>query len=229
MALDMAEVMRSLGLDRFSVAGHDRGARVAHRLAVDHPERIANVAVLDIVPTEAAWARADDRFAQAYWPWSLLCQPEPLPERLLASAPGAVVDNSLSEWGSHQATFSPGVRDAYVSALADLIHIHAICEEYRAAATIDRRHDQADRQVGRRVACPLLALWSADGPVDSWYKAAGGPFGIVARMRGRCDGHAVGGGHFFPEVRPGETADRLMAFFSHSADLPTTVPSSSAG
>jgi len=164
MALDMAEVMRSLGLDRFSVAGHDRGARVAHRLAVDHPERIANVAVLDIVPTEAAWARADDRFAQAYWPWSLLCQPEPLPERLLASAPGAVVDNSLSEWGSHQATFSPGVRDAYVSALADLVHIHAICEEYRAAATIDRRHDQADRQVGRRVAARFSPSGAPMGP-----------------------------------------------------------------
>jgi haloacetate dehalogenase len=224
MALDMAEVMRSLGIDRFSVAGHDRGARVAHRLAADHPDLIASLAVLDIVPTEAAWARADDRFARAYWPWSLLSQPEPLPERLLAGAPDAVVDNALSQWGSRQAAFSPAVRDAYVSALADPVRIHAICEEYRAAATIDRVHDQADRQVGRRITCPLLVLWSAGGPLDSWYEAAGGPLALWQECAGNVTGHAVGGGHFFPEERPGETADRLMAFFARSADPPAASP-----
>jgi haloacetate dehalogenase len=158
MAEDMVTVMERLGFPRFSVAGHDRGGRVAYRMALDHPERLDRLAVLDVLPTETVWERADARLALALWPWSLPAQPEPLPERVLAAVPDAVVDDALGRWGSPPSTFPPEVRAAYVEALRDPGHAHAICEEYRAAATIDREHDRADRESRRRIACPLLAL-----------------------------------------------------------------------
>jgi haloacetate dehalogenase len=158
MTRDIVAVMERLGFQRFSVAGHDRGGRVAYRLALDHPERVDRIGVLDILPTGEAWERADARFALAFWPWSLLAQPEPLPERLVAAAPEAVVDDALGGWGSPKGAFGPEVRAAYVEALRDPARVHAICEEYRAAATRDREHDEADRRSGRRIACPVLAL-----------------------------------------------------------------------
>ena len=178
MAQDMVTVMERLGFPRFSVAGHDRGGRVAYRMALDHPDRVDRLAVLDILPTETVWDRADARFALAFWPWSLLAQPEPLPERILAAAPDAIVDDALGGWGSPSAVFSPEVRAAYVHALRDPSHAHAICEEYRAAATIDREHDKADRASGRRIVCPLLALWSAQGALDTWYVEESGPIAL---------------------------------------------------
>ncbi len=114
MAQDMVTVMERLGFPRFSVAGHDRGGRVAYRMALDHPHRVDRLAVLDILPTETVWARADARFALAFWPWSLLAQAEPLPERILTAAPEAIVDDALGEWGSPSAVFPPEVRAAYV-------------------------------------------------------------------------------------------------------------------
>src|SRR5918911_4504407 len=178
MARDMVVVMAQLGFPRFAVAGHDRGGRVAYRLALDHPRRVARLAVLDILPTGTVWERADARFALAYWPWSLLAQPAPFPERLLGAAPEAVIDEALAGWGSPSTIFGPEVRAAYVEALRDPVHVHAICEEYRAAATLDRAHDDADRQRGRRMACPLLALWSGHGPLSHWYAEAGGPLAL---------------------------------------------------
>jgi len=139
MARDMVTVMERLGFLRFAVAGHDRGGRVAYRMALDHPDRIDRLAVLDILPTETVWERADARFALGYWPWSLLAQAQPLPERILAAVPEAIVDSALGGWGSPAAVFPPEVRAAYVETLRDPDHAHAICEEYRAAATIDRR------------------------------------------------------------------------------------------
>src|SRR5437016_5032532 len=142
MAQDMVIVMERLGFPRFAVAGHDRGGRVACRMALDHPDRIERLAVLDIVPTEAVWERADARFALGFWPWSLLAQPEPLPERILAAAAEAIIDDALGQWGSRPGAFAAEVRAAYVQALRDPAHAHAICEEYRAAATVDREHDR---------------------------------------------------------------------------------------
>src|SRR5262249_59269866 len=117
-------------------------------------------------------------FALSYWPWLLLAQPEPLPERILAAVPEAIIDDALGGWGSPSTVFSPEVRAAYVQALRDPHHAHAICEEYRAAATIDREHDQADRAAGRRIVCPLLVLWGAHGPVETWYREEGGPLAL---------------------------------------------------
>src|SRR5262249_43619549 len=119
MAHDMVIVMERLGFRHFSVAGHDRGGRVAHRMAPDHPQRVGGPAVPDVLPTGTVWDRADARFALAYWPWSLLAQPEPLPERILAAVPEAVVDNALGSWGSPATVFPPDVRAAYVDAFRD--------------------------------------------------------------------------------------------------------------
>ena len=213
MAEDMVRVMERIGFQHFSVAGHDRGGRVAYRLALDHPRRVDRVAVLDVLPTDAVWERADAAFALAYWPWSLLAQPEPLPERILAADPEAIVENALGSWGSPAAVFPPDVRAAYVEALRDPVHAHAICEEYRAAATLDREHDAADRTAGRRMTCPLLVLWSAGGALGTWYAGEGGPLALWREWAGDVRGHAVDAGHFFPEEAPHETADTLARFF----------------
>jgi haloacetate dehalogenase len=214
MARDMVAMMDRLGFDRFSLAGHDRGGRVAYRLALDHPERIERLAVLDVLPTGTAWALADARFALGYWPWSLLAQPEPLPERLLAAAPEAIVDNALSAWGTPASTFEPEVRSAYAEALRDPARVHAICEDYRAAATLDREHDETDRASGRRIECPTLVLWSGRGALGSWYQQVGGPLAIWRKWAEDVRGSPLDAGHFFPEEAPRESADALQRFFS---------------
>jgi haloacetate dehalogenase len=214
MAQDMVIVMKCLGFARFSVAGHDRGGRVAYRMALDHPGHLDGLAVLDIVPTGTVWDRADARFALGYWPWTLLAQPEPLPERILAAAHEAIVDAALGGWGSPAAVFPVDVRAAYIDALRDPAHVHAICEEYRAAATLDREHDRADHAAGRRIACPLLALWSAHGPVGTWYAEEGGPLALWRAWADDVRGHSLEGGHFFPEEAPEQTAIALGRFFT---------------
>ena len=213
MAQDMIAVMERLGFARFSVAGHDRGGRVAYRMALDHPDRIERLAVLDIVPTETAWERADARFALSFWPWSLLAQPEPLPEHILTAAAEAIVDHALAQWGSPSPVFSPDVRAAYVQALRDPGHAHAICEEYRAAATLDREHDRVDRTSGRRISCPLLVLWSAQGPLGTWYVEESGPLTLWRAWSEDAQGQSLDAGHFFPEEVPEQTAKALERFF----------------
>ncbi|MER8375724.1 alpha/beta hydrolase [Mesorhizobium sp. M1406] len=224
LAADMVALMTRLGFPSFMVAGHDRGGRVAYRMALDHPDSIDKLAVLDIVPTADAWDRADDRLALGYWPWSLLAQPEPMPEKILAGAAEAIVDNALSGWGSSPSVFPPEVRRAYIDALRAPSHIHAICEEYRAAAMLDREHDRSDKATGRRIRCPLLALWSGQGALADWYAGEGGP---LALWRGWADdvrGQAMPGGHFFPEENPPQTAEALASFFggiSQRSGLPS--------
>ena len=212
MALDMVEVMEKLGFPEFFVAGHDRGGRVAYRMALDHPDRVSKAAVLDIIPTGEAWARADAHFSLGFWPWSLLAQNEPLPEHILNATAEVIIDNALDNWGSASETFSPGIRSAYADVLRDPDHAHAICEEYRAAATIDRDHDEADRKAGRRITCPVHVLWSGKGPLASWYKNDGGPIGIWRKWAVNVQGEALAGGHFFPEELPDQTAALLSRF-----------------
>jgi haloacetate dehalogenase len=212
MALDMVRLMEALGFTRFSVAGHDRGGRVAYRLALDHAEHIDALALLDIIPTGEAFRRADARFALAFWPWALLAQPPPLPERLIAADPEAVVDNALAWWGSDRAAFPADVRAAYVAALRDPVAAHSICEDYRAAATLDRERDEADRAAGRHIKSPTLVLWSSGGPLDTWY-GDGGALTIWREWAELVRGRSIAGGHFFPEQNPVETANELRAFF----------------
>jgi haloacetate dehalogenase len=214
MAQDMVTVMERLGFPRFSVAGHDRGGRVAYRMALDHPDRVDRLAVLDILPTETVWDRADARFALGYWPWSLLAQAEPLPERILTAVPDVIIENALAKWGSPAEMFPPEVRADYVRAISDPDHAHAICEEYRAAAGIDREHDRADRTRGRRIVCPLLALWGAEGPLDTWYVEDSGPIALWRAWADDVQGHSLRAGHFFPEEAPEQTAKALRRFFA---------------
>jgi haloacetate dehalogenase len=214
MAAELVGLMDRLGHRRFAVVGHDRGARVGHRLALDHPERVTGLAALDVVPTAEVWDRADARLAIGFWPWSLLAQPAPLPERLLTGAADAVIEDCVSVWGSAAGAFPSDVRAAYAAVLSDGEHAHAVCEEYRAAATVDREHDATDRAAGRTVAAPVLALWAAGGAVDTWYADAGGPLALWRPWAPRVEGRPADGGHFFPEEHPAVTAATLADFLA---------------
>lgn len=212
MADILVAAMSELGHHQFVVIGHDRGARVAYRMALDHPKTITRAAVLDVIPTFEAWNRADAKFALAFWPFVILAQGEPLPEQILAAVPDAVVDDALSNWGTSPAAFTAEVRDAYIEALSDPGRAHAICEEYRAAATIDRQHDEADLAKGRRIKCPLLVLWSNSGALGSLYEREGGPLGIWRNWADNVRGEALPWSHFFPEEAPEPTAKLLLDF-----------------
>ena len=198
MADTLVAVMATLGHARFAVVDHDRGGRVAYRMALDHPDIVTRLAVLDMVPTLDVWELADARLALSFWPFSLLAQQAPLPERLILGAPDAVVDSALAHWGTPPEAFPASVRNAYIAALQDARHVHAICQEYRAAATIDRDLDQADRDAGRKIGCPLLALWSGQGALSQWYENIGGPLALWRRWALDVHGQAMDGGHFFP-------------------------------
>lgn len=209
----LVTVMSRLGFSRFMVAGHDRGGRVAYRMALDHGDKVTKLAVLDVIPTGVVLDRADARLATSFWPWSLLSQPSPLPERLLVADPEAVVDDAISAWGSPAAAFPADVKAAYVDALRSFASATAICEEYRASIAIDADMDCEDLRAGRRIACPLLVLWS-DGAVNDWYAADGGPPGVWRRWATDVRGQHVPGGHFFPEANPNDTCGLLRDFFA---------------
>jgi pimeloyl-ACP methyl ester carboxylesterase len=197
MAKELVEAMIQLGFPFFTLIGHDRGGRVAYRLALDHPKNVERLAVFDVIPILEAWNRADARFAQTYWPWILLSQKQPLPESYLLGAPSAVFDNSFGH-----GSFGPEILEEYVSTYRDASRVHGICEEYRAAATIDVEHDSADKLASRRIECPMLHLWAEGGPLDSFYTKDGGPLGIWRQWAPRAQGQAMKGGHFFPEENP---------------------------
>lgn len=214
MALQLVEAMRVLGHQQFAVVGHDRGGRVAYRMALDFPRQVTRLAVLDILPTSTTWELARAEFALAYWPWSFLAQASPLPERALVSAAEAVVDDALAGWGTPADVFPADVRAAYALALQDPAQAHAICEDYRAAAGVDRAHDEADRAARRRIRCPLLVMWSARGPLGRWSAQRGGPLRIWKDWAEDVQGSSVEGGHFFPEEIPKEVAGRLEQFLA---------------
>ena len=209
MANELVEVMAKLGFPRFSVVGHDRGGRVSYRLALDHPERVDRLAVFDVIPISEAWTHADARFARTYWPWILLSQRAPLPENYLLGAPGAVFDNPLG-----QGSFGPEVRAEYTETYRDPARVHAICEEYRAAATLDVEHDEKSQRDSLRIKSPMLHLWAAGGPLDTFYERFGGPLGIWRNWADKVQGQAIQGGHFFPEENPHETTELLTKFLS---------------
>ena len=213
MAAELIELMHQLGFQRFAVAGHDRGGRVAYRMALDQPGKVARLAVLDVIPIADAWRHADSRLALSFWPWSLLAQPAPLPERLISAAPEAVIDDAISQWGTSADRFAPDVRQAYVEALRDPSRAHAICEEFRSAAKLDREHDEGDRRAGRTIDCPMLILWDGDGALAKWYPDQGGPVGIWKRWASDVRGKPMPGGHFFPEAESQATAAELRSFF----------------
>lgn len=202
MARDQVRVMQRFGYERFFLAGHDRGGRCAYRLALDHPQCVLKLCVLDIVPTGEAFRRTDMRFALAFWHWFFLAQPHPLPERMIGADPDAFYFRQGSDM------FDPQALRAYRAAVRDPETVHAMCEDYRAGATIDRDLDEADR--GRlRIACPVLALWSRRGELERWYD-------VPAVWRGWADdvrGKALDCGHYLAEEAPEETHAEMRAFF----------------
>jgi len=209
MAKELVDLMAKLGFPSFTLIGHDRGGRVAYRLALDHPNTVERLAVFDVIPILEGWARSDARFAQTYWPWILLAQKKPLPESYLLGAPRAVFDNPFGH-----GSFGPEILEEYVSNYRDPARVHGICEEYRAAATIDVEHDRADKEASRRIECPMLHLWAEGGPLDTLYAKDGGPLGIWRQWAPRAQGQAMKGGHFFPEENPEGTAVLVKQFLS---------------
>jgi haloacetate dehalogenase len=208
MAQDQVEVMAALGFDRFSVVGHDRGARVTHRMALDHPQRVEKAAVLDICPTLAMYERTDMAFATGYYHWFFLIQPYDLPERLIGADPDFYLTNKTGGlWmGASPGTFTPEALAEYKRCFRDPATIHATCEDYRAAASIDLEHDRAD--LDRKVACPLLALWGNRGLVGRTYD-------VPALWRERAAdvrAQAIDCGHYLAEEAPEEALAALLDF-----------------
>jgi haloacetate dehalogenase len=209
MAQTMVEAMEQLGHVHFALAGHDRGGRVAYRMALDHPERVSALVVLDIVPTAEVWARADDKLALGYWHWGFLAQPAPLPERLIAGDPDAYFDYHLLMigLGTDPEAYPDEVMAAYRQQLEDVTVVNAICEDYRAGATVDRQLDEADR--GRQIGCPVLCLWGARGALPLFY---GDVLAVWRPWAPDVTGHGLDASHFLVEDQPREVAETLASF-----------------
>ncbi|KAA3625991.1 MAG: alpha/beta hydrolase [Proteobacteria bacterium] len=207
MAADMVEVMSALGCDRFQVAGHDRGARVAHRLVLDHPEKVRRACVMDIAPTLHMFRHTDQAFATGYYHWFFLIQGGGLPEHMIGADPEYYLRKKMGHWSAPGAGFDPAAMAEYVRCFSDPETIRASCEDYLAAATIDLEHDAVDRD--RRIECPLLVLWGSRGFVHRTYD-------VLAVWRDYADnvtGRALDCGHFLPEEQPGAVIDELSGFF----------------
>jgi haloacetate dehalogenase len=207
MAGDMVELMRDLGHPRFRLAGHDRGGRVAHRLCLDHPDVVSHVAVLDISPTRTMYAATDMAFATAYYHWFFLIQPFDLPERLIGADPVYYLHRKLGGWGTGLAHFDPRALAEYERCYGNPETIHASCEDYRAAASIDLEHDAATE--AQRIGCPLLVLWGERGVVHRFFKPLDDWTAVAADVRGR----ALPCGHYLAEEVPDQTLAELTAFF----------------
>jgi haloacetate dehalogenase len=210
MAADQVEVMRALGVGRFRLAGHDRGGRVAHRLVLDHPGAVERVAVLDISPTRTMYGKTDQAFATAYYHWFFLIQPFDLPERLIGSDPIYYLRKKTGGWGSAADVSDPRAFAEYERCFAKPETIHATCEDYRAAASIDLEHDAADVTAERKVTCPLLVLWGDKGVVHRYFDPVNDWRAVAVDVRG-C---ALSAGHYLAEETPAETLAALQAFFA---------------
>lgn len=209
MALDALHVMRTLGHDRFQVLAHDRGARVAHRLAADHPQQVERLLLLDIAPTLAMYRNTTQAFAMAYWHWFFLVQPPPLPEALIASDPVRYIRSVMGSRHAGLACFAPEAMAEYERCIAIAGTAEAICADYRASAGIDLVHDQADVDAGRKLMQPLRVLWGEHG-------AVGRSFDVLALWRERAvqvTGRSVACGHYLAEEAPDQVLSEAFEFF----------------
>jgi haloacetate dehalogenase len=209
MARDQVETMQALGFDKFDVLAHDRGARVAHRMAVDYPEAVRKLVVLDIAPTLAMYEQTNQEFATAYWHWFFLIQPAPFPETLLSADPRFYLTKLMGNRHAGLKPFAPEAFEEYVRCLSAPGGAAGTCEDYRAAATIDLQHDRADREIGRRVQAPLLVLWGKQGVVERCFK----PIQEWRRVAADVRGHAIDCGHYIPEEAPDALLAAVESFF----------------
>jgi len=206
MALDQVEVMRALGFEQFLVVGHDRGARVAHRMALDHAKAVRKLVVLDIVPTRTMYSRVSRDFAKSYYHWFFLLRPEPIPETMIGADPKFYLEQHMGTRFAGLAAFAPEAMAEYVRCFSDPATIHASCEDYRAAESIDLEHDEAD--IARKIECPLLALWGEKGTVHRCFKPLEDWRERAADVRGR----PLPCGHYIPEEAPGDLLAELVKF-----------------
>ena len=215
MACDLMQLMAHFGHSRFAVGSHDRGARVAHRLALDHPERVSRLAVLDIVPTIEHFERTDMSFAMGYYHWFWLAQTHPFPESIINAAPETWFHAHCARQPKDEDFFAAEALADYLAAVRDPAMISGMCEDYRAAAGIDLDHDRESRAAGRKITCPLLVLWGARNKIGSWYRP-------LELWRLYCasevSGGAVDSGHYLAEEAPGEVTDWFERFFVANPD-----------
>lgn len=215
MAQDLIALMKGLGHDRFAVVGHDRGARVGYRMALDHPDSVSCLAVLDIVPTHAMWHHFTVRLAMKTYHWLFLAQPHPLPEMLIEQNPVGYLDYTIASWTKAKdlSAFSEEALSEYRLHYATPEHIHATCNDYRAGATYDLAADVVDHAAGRKVACPTLALWGEVG-IPSNFES---PLAIWHEWCDSVEGHGIDSGHFVAEENPQATLDALLPFLDRHA------------
>jgi haloacetate dehalogenase len=212
MATDALAVMRAFGFGRFAVCAHDRGARVAHRLALDHPQSVSRLMLLDIAPTLAMYERTSEAFARAYWHWFFLIQPAPTPERAIEADPAAWVREGMGARHAGLTPFAPEALAEYERCFALPGSAMAACEDYRASATIDLDHDRTDRAAGRKITAPLRVLWGAHGTV-------GRCFDVLALWREAAadvTGRALDCGHYIAEEQPAALLDEIHDFFGET-------------
>ena len=210
MANDQVHLMEALGFARFHMIGHDRGGRTGHRMALDHPDKVASLTVMDIVPTLDVFAHTDKRLAMTYWHWFFLSRPAPFPETLISANPDLFFETCLLGWGrSKLSDFDTGQLADYRASWHDQAMVHGSCSDYRAGASTDCAYDEADSDV--KVKCPALVMYGADGAMAEL-------FDIPALWQARCEkstGVPIPGGHFFIDQNPQETATALLAFLAH--------------
>lgn len=215
MATELVGLLNHLGIQRATVVGHDRGARVGYRMAFDHPGRVERLAVLGVVPTAEQFDRVKPENALSYWPWFFLAQPAPFPERMIAAVPGHFVRSIVEDWAHWPERVGDRAIEHYVEAMsADTIA--ATCADYRASFHLDRRHDAADRAAGRRIECPVLVLW---GELEGGVSGDDGPVEIWRGWAKRVEGRPLASGHFIPEEAPGELLEALAAFIAQPSGL----------
>ena len=208
MALDQIEVMRHFGYAQFDVLAHDRGARVAHRLALDHPKDVKRLVLLDIAPTLAMYEKTSNQFARSYWHWFFLIQPAPLPERLIEADPAAYVRDVLGRRSAGLAPFDPRALAEYVRCLELPGTAHGLCEDYRASATIDLVHDQLDIDKKNFLQQALLVLWGEQGVVNQCFE----PLKEWSKLAVNVKGHALPCGHYIPEEAPELLLNQVQSF-----------------
>jgi haloacetate dehalogenase len=206
MANDMVEVMKELGYQQFAATGHDRGARVLHRMILDHPERVERACVMDIAPTHHMFKTTDQEFATGYYHWFFLIQPNGLPERLIGADPEYYLTEKMGRWSSPDSIFAPEAFDEYLRCFRKPETIHASCEDYRAAASIDLEHDASD--LDRKIECPLLVLWGDKGLVHRKYEV----LEVWRERANHVSGTALKCGHYLPEESPEQVLDELLPF-----------------
>jgi len=212
MAQDIADLMAVLGLPSAHVLGHDRGARVAYRLALDHPDRVRRLGIIEIVPTADFWAAWSAELALSAWHWTYLAQPAPMPERMIGADPRAWTDHILTGWtlGRSMEVFPPDALESYRAQAEVPARVHAMCADYRAGATTDRRADLATQASGQRIVAPLAYLWGEHG----FPARTGDPLGIWRRWAASVQGNACASGHFVMEEHPQAVLDLFAPFFA---------------